>query len=90
MPASWNRIVSWLQEIDGLRRPSLYFLDPQGSVSVLKVSDEPFEFGFLAQGFEVWVDFEEGPARETGVDAAFQPRHRLVRFPSTAYTQAIW
>ena len=27
------------------------------------------------------IDLEEGPAGETGVDAAFQPRHGLVRFP---------
>jgi hypothetical protein len=28
--------------------------------------------------FEMWIDPEERPTGETGVDAAFQPRHRLV------------
>ena len=41
----------------------------------LKVSDEPFEFGCLTQPFEMWIDPEERPTGETGVDAALQPRH---------------
>ena len=39
-----------------------------------------FEFGLLTQVFEMGIDLEERPARESGIDAAFQPRHRLVRF----------
>ena len=41
----------------------------------IKVSDEPFEFGCLTQPFEMWIDPEERPTGETGVDAALQPRH---------------
>jgi hypothetical protein len=47
---------------------------------VFKVSDESFEFGLLTQAFEMWIDPEERPARETGVYAALQPRHCLVGF----------
>ncbi len=49
-----------------------------------KVSNEPFEFGCLTQGFEMWVDFEEGPASATGVDATFpqiKSRGRSIRSP---------
>ena len=48
---------------------------------MLKITDQSFEFGLLTQAFEMRIDLEERPAGETGVDAAFQPRHRLVRFP---------
>ena len=41
---------------------------------------QPHEFGFLSQVFEMWIDPKERPTGETGVDAAFQPCHRLVRF----------
>src|SRR4051794_3958920 len=40
--------------LEDVARNVTFFLDLQGSVLVLKVSDEPFEFGFLTQGFEVW------------------------------------
>jgi hypothetical protein len=45
---------------------------------VLKVSDESYEFGFLTQAFEMWIDPEGRPTGVTGVDTAFQPRHGLV------------
>lgn len=48
---------------------------------LLKVTDESSECGLLTQAFEMWINPEEGPAGEAGVDGAFQPRHRLVRFP---------
>jgi len=47
---------------------------------LLKITDQSFEFGLLTQAFEMGIDPEEGPARETRFDAALQPRHRLVRF----------
>ena len=48
---------------------------------MLKVSDELFECRLLAQALEIGIQPEERPASEPRVDAAFQPRHRRVRFP---------
>ena len=56
-------------------------LDFQRRVFVLQVSNELPKRGHLSQVFEVWVQFEEGPARETGIGSPIQPRHRLLIVP---------
>jgi hypothetical protein len=67
-----------------MRKPAVAYLERLGLaeravlhdrfVLVLEVGNELFEFGRLLQAFEMWVDSEKGPARETGVDAAFHIR----------------
>lgn len=47
---------------------------------VFEVSDESFEFRLLAQALEMRIDSEERPAGESGIDAALEPLHCLVRF----------
>ena len=47
---------------------------------MFKVSDESFEFWFLVQVFEMWIDPKERPAGESSVYAPLEPLHCLVRF----------
>ena len=47
---------------------------------VFEVGDESLEFGLLAQIFEIGIDPEEWPARESGVYAALQPLHCFLGF----------
>ena len=56
-------------------------MDLESGVCLLEVSDESCECGLFAQVFEMRIDPEERPARKPGVDAPFEPRHRLVRVP---------
>src|SRR4051794_17426240 len=62
------------------QRRSLEPLDLESRVCLLQISYQSLERGLLAQGFEIGIHPEEGPAGPAGADAALEPLHRLLRF----------